>query len=47
MQRALRPGRILVTNRSPERAEAAAARWGGEAVAFAQLGRALTEADVV
>src|SRR5205085_422027 len=30
----LDPGRILVTNRSPERAEAAAARWGGRAVPF-------------
>ncbi len=43
----LNPGRILVTNRSPERAEAAAARWGGTAVPFERLNRALIEADVV
>ena len=34
---ALRPGKILVTNRSPERAEAAAERWGGQAVPFDRL----------
>ena len=34
---ALRPGSILVTNRNPERAEAAAARWGGRAVPFDRL----------
>ncbi|HMB05088.1 MAG TPA: glutamyl-tRNA reductase [Isosphaeraceae bacterium] len=43
----LNPGRILVTNRSPDRAEAAAARWGGQAVAYDRLNRALIEADVV
>ncbi len=43
----LNPGRILVTNRSPERAEAAAARWGGKAVPFEELFLALREADVV
>lgn len=43
----LSPGRILVTNRSPERAEAAAARWGGRAVPFHDLDRALVEADLV
>jgi glutamyl-tRNA reductase len=43
----LRPGSILVTNRNPERAEAAAARWGGRAVPFDGLERALVEADVV
>ncbi len=43
----LRPGSILVTNRNPERAEAAAARWGGKAIPFEQLERALIEADVV
>jgi glutamyl-tRNA reductase len=43
----LRPGSILVTNRNPERAEAAAARWGGRAVPFEGLERALVEADVV
>ncbi len=43
----LRPGSILVTNRNPERAEAAAARWGGKAVPFEDLERALIEADLV
>ena len=43
----LNPGRILVTNRSPDRAEAAAARWGGRAVPFDRLNQALIEADVV
>ncbi len=43
----LRPGTILVTNRSAERAEAAAARWGGRAVPFDRLGQALIEADLV
>lgn len=43
----LRPGKILVTNRSVERAEAAAKRWGGQAVPFGQLNMALIEADVV
>jgi len=43
----LLPGRILVTNRSPGRAEAAAARFGGEAVPFDRLHAALIEADLV
>jgi glutamyl-tRNA reductase len=43
----LRPGSILVTNRNPERAEAAARRWGGKAISFEQLDRALIEADLV
>ena len=43
----LSPGTILVTNRSPEKAEAAAARWGGRAVPFDRLGQALIEADLV
>jgi glutamyl-tRNA reductase len=43
----LRPGSILITNRNPERAEAAAIRWGGKAVPFEDLDRALIEADVV
>ncbi len=43
----LKPGRILVTNRTPDRAEAAASRWGGEVVAFDRLNLALIEADVV
>jgi glutamyl-tRNA reductase len=45
--KALRPGRILITNRNPERAEAAAMRWNGTAVPFERLGHALTEADLV
>ena len=43
----LRPGSILVTNRNPDRAEAAATRWGGKAVPFERLEQALIEADVV
>jgi glutamyl-tRNA reductase len=44
---ALRPGRILITNRSPEKARDAAARWGGEAVGFENLHQHLIAADVV
>jgi len=44
---ALRPGTILVTNRNPERAQLAAARWKGRAVPFEDLEKALIEADVV
>jgi glutamyl-tRNA reductase len=43
----LNPGTILVTNRSAEKAEAAAARWGGRAWPFDRLGQALVEADLV
>jgi glutamyl-tRNA reductase len=43
----LRPGRILITNRSSDRAEVAASRWGGQAVPFDRLGQALIDADVV
>ena len=43
----LRPGSILVTNRNPERAQAAASRWGGRDVPFERLEQALIEADVV
>lgn len=43
----LRPGRILITNRNPERAEAAAQRWRGEAVAFERLDQALIDADLI
>lgn len=45
--KALNPGAIVVTNRSPERAEAAAARWGGRTVPFDRLGQALVDADLV
>ena len=45
--KALNPGRILITNRNPERAEAAATRWNGQAVPFDRLGQALIEADLV
>jgi glutamyl-tRNA reductase len=44
---ALRPGQIAVVNRNHDRAVAAAGRWGGHAVPFEQLGKALIEADVV
>ena len=43
----LRPGRILVTNRSPEKA-AEVAKWcGGQAVLWERLSTVLSEADVV
>jgi glutamyl-tRNA reductase len=45
--KALRPGRILVTNRNAERAATAAAQWDGRAVPFERLGQALIDADVV
>jgi glutamyl-tRNA reductase len=44
---ALRPGRILVTNRNPERAEAIARQWKGRPVPFSELFQALVEADLV
>jgi glutamyl-tRNA reductase len=44
---ALRPGRILITNRSLARAEAAAARWIAQAVPFERLDDALADADLV
>ncbi len=44
---ALRPGTILVTNRNPERAQLAAARWKGRATPFEDLEQALIEADLV
>lgn len=43
----LKPGRIVITNRNPERAEAAAARWEAETVPFERLGQALVEADLI
>lgn len=45
--KALKPGRILIANRNPGRAEAAAARWDGRAVPFDRLNQALVEADLV
>ena len=39
--------RLLVTNRSPERAQDLVAKLGGRAIPFAELGDALAEADVV
>jgi glutamyl-tRNA reductase len=44
---ALQPGRILVTNREPSRAAAAAARWGGQSIPFERLYEALIEADLI
>ena len=43
----LRPDRLLVCNRSLDRAERLAARHGGEAVGFERLADHLVEADVV
>jgi glutamyl-tRNA reductase len=45
--RGLRPGRILVTNRSPEKAVEVAADCGGRPVPWDQLDDALAEADIV
>jgi glutamyl-tRNA reductase len=42
----LNPGRILVTNRSPERAAEVAAGCGGRAVPWDKLDDALAEADI-
>ena len=44
---ALRPGRLLICNRDPIKAEALAARFGGTAVPFERLGDHLVVADVV
>jgi glutamyl-tRNA reductase len=43
----LSPGKILVTNRDPDRARAVAAHWSGQAVPFERLGQALIEADLI
>jgi glutamyl-tRNA reductase len=45
--RALGPRRILVTNRSPEKAHAVAAGCGGEAVPWDRLDDVLARADIV
>lgn len=45
--RDLKPRRILVTNRSPEKARAVAAGCGGEAVPWEALDDALAKADIV
>ncbi|MFO0964945.1 MAG: glutamyl-tRNA reductase [Gemmataceae bacterium] len=44
---ALRPHRILVTNRSPDKAQAVAAGCGGHPVPWDQLDDALVQADIV
>ncbi len=43
----LRPAAVLVTNRSPEKAAALAAEFGGAAVPWEQLDDALARADIV
>jgi glutamyl-tRNA reductase len=45
--RHLRPQRILVANRSPEKAEAVAKGCGGTSVPWEQLDQALAQADIV
>jgi glutamyl-tRNA reductase len=45
--RELRPGAVLVTNRSPEKAAAVAAEFGGTPVPWDQLDDALARADIV
>jgi glutamyl-tRNA reductase len=45
--RELKPQRILVTNRSPEKAQAVAQECGGVAIPWEQLDDALVEADIV
>jgi glutamyl-tRNA reductase len=45
--RSLRPQRILVTNRSPERARSVAAGCGGEPVSWDQLDEVLARSDIV
>jgi glutamyl-tRNA reductase len=43
----LHPARVLVTNRSQERAQAAAAAYGGQPVPWDQLDELLVQADIV
>lgn len=45
--RDLRPGKILVTNRSPEKAEIVASGCRGEAVAWDRLDEVLARADII
>lgn len=45
--KALQPGKILVTNRSPEKAEEVARGCGGEPIAWDQLDAALARVDIV
>jgi glutamyl-tRNA reductase len=45
--RELNPARVLVTNRSPERAAEAAAEFGGQLVPWEQLYDGLVQADIV
>lgn len=45
--RGLRPRRIVVTNRSPEKARQVATGCGGEAVSWDKLDDALAEADII
>lgn len=45
--RELHPARVLVTNRSPERAAALAAEYGGQVAAWDRLDDALVQADIV
>ena len=45
--RELKPQRILVTNRSPDKATAVAQECGGQAIAWEQLDDALVDADIV
>jgi glutamyl-tRNA reductase len=44
---ALQPQRILVTNRSPEKAQQVAAVCGGQIIQFADLNSALIQADII
>ena len=45
--RELHPQRILVANRSPEKAESVARGFGGQAVGWDKLDDALVESDIV